>query len=175
MTQLGFYPTYLLDACCVTRLDRMDRRNLNPPTFTPVERAVIWDGLERLADQGRLKLITPVKRDLEHWYPGGLARLEAYPGHRLQMQRTAPTNVALYQQIVTRYPDIAPKPGRSDSDPWLLVAARRFGYTIVTMELSLGARSPTANKKMRIPDICTRENLLCQDLHGLAKDEGWLP
>ncbi|MBI4236605.1 MAG: DUF4411 family protein [Chloroflexi bacterium] len=174
MTQLGFYETYLLDACCITRLDGKDRRNYSPPQFSQSERAIIWTGLESLVGAGRLKIIRQVKDELRHLYPEGLQHLAAYPGHRLVIHRTAAT-IAEYQALLRKYPDIAPKPRRGNGDPWLILAAKRFRFPIVTMELSRADRSPRANKKMRIPDICALENITYYNLRRLAQHENWLP
>lgn len=121
MVQLGFYQIYLLDTSCLTRLDRKDRRNYDPPTFDDPERALIWDGLERLCEEGRLKIIKPIKDELASLHPEGLRRLSVYPAHRLLMRRTAPANRSLYTDIVSKYSDIAPKPGWPEGDPWLML------------------------------------------------------
>ncbi len=175
MTQLAFQPVYLCDGCCIIRLDGKDRMPPAPPDFTPQERALIWDGLERLTGAGRLKLISQVKEELSRWHPEGLKRLVPYPGHRVNLPRS-PANILLWRQVVSRYPDIGPRPGKDPADPWLIVAAQKFRYPIVTMELALSERSPRANKKLRIPDICALEGMpLPMNLRQLAVVEGWLP
>ena len=87
MTQLGLSgdlgplairPVYLLDSSSLIRLDGRDRPPLNPLEFTNQERALIWEGLEHLTEEGRLKLITPVKNELKRWPPEGLRRLMVY-------------------------------------------------------------------------------------------------
>ena len=98
MVQLGFYQIYLLDTSCLTRLDRKDRRNYDPPTFGGTERALIWDGLERLCDEGRLKIIQPIKDELNSLHPEGLQRLSVYRAHRLLMRRTAPTSCNFWRE-----------------------------------------------------------------------------
>lgn len=174
MTQLRLQAVYLLDGCCVTRLDSMDRVPPSPPDFTSQERALIWDGLERLAGEGRLKLIGQVKQELGRWHPAGLQRLTAYQGHSLTFRRTAEV-IRWYRDIISRYPGVRPRPGLDPADAWLIVASKKFGYRIVTMELSVAQRSPRAKRGARIPDICAAEGLLVPfDLRELAVREDWL-
>ncbi len=175
MTQKSLLPVYLMDASPIIRLDGMDRRPPTPPDFTITERALIWDGLEEFAKDGRLRLIKQVREELSRWHPQGLARLMAFPGCRFDMRRTQGVTLE-YQRIVTTYPDLAPKAGgRDPADPWLIVAAQKYGWTIITMELSLKARSPKARKNLRIPDVLDYEKMLpCLDLRTVANHEGWL-
>ncbi len=148
MTQTTFLPIYLMDTSPIVRLDGKDNRPPTPPDFTVMERALIWDGLEALAKDGRLKLIKQVRDELKAHNPDGLARLTAYKPAILNIYRTADVWIQ-YQRIVSIYKGIAPKPGgRAIADPWLIVAAKRYGFTVVTMELSLQARAPTAPRKL---------------------------
>ena len=160
MIQLSFNAVHLLDSSCLVRLDGMDRVPPNPPDFTHQERLLIWDGLECLAQDGRLKLIAQVKKELMKWHPRGLERLVVYPGHRLVIQRTVST-MATYRTIIAAYPAFRPTLKAPDpADAWLIIAAKRRGFRIVTMELSLADRAPTAKKELRIPDAAVAEGLL---------------
>ncbi len=174
MAQATFFSVYLLDTGCPARLDGKDRTP-QPIEFTETERALIWDGLEGLVQSGRLKLITPVKEEMEWLYKAGLNRLAAFPEHRLIIRKSVRANVLLYQRIVGSYPDIAPKPGQREADPWLIVVAKRFNYTIVTCELHKRDRVPTQRRRMRLPDVCEAEGINWLYLRGLANHEGWLP
>lgn len=182
MTQLGLagdlgplaiQPIYLLDASSLIRLDGKDRLPPNPPEFTNQERALIWEGLEHLTEAGRLKLITQVKKELRRWHPEGLKRLVGYKGHSLIIKKTRQV-IYDYQNIITLYPNIGPKPGRDPADPWLIHVSRKRGFTIVTQEESLTGRK-SAKRDLRIPDVCQRDNLPpALNIRDLANHEGWL-
>ncbi|MCH7744802.1 MAG: DUF4411 family protein [Chloroflexi bacterium] len=82
-----------------------------------------------------------------------------------------------YQQLVAKYrsSNIGPKLGRDKADAWLLAVSQVKGFTIVTQELALERRAPTAEKDLRIPDICKLEGLTeAIDLRTLGNHEGWL-
>jgi hypothetical protein len=107
MSQTLFPPIksiYLLDTCSLLDLD--SKHPMEPGTeFSVRDRALIWDGLEGLADSGQLKLIKQVKLELKRHHPDGLKRLTVYPGHHLAIRRTASV-IALYQKITTSYPQL---------------------------------------------------------------------
>jgi hypothetical protein len=171
-----FSTVYLLDTCTVVGLDGKHR----PPTsqYSSAERVLIWEELETLANDGRVKLIKQVKAELKRWHPGGLARFAPYPGHRLIVKRTADV-VRHYQLITTQHPDLA-RAGRmkfDPADPWLIVAAERHGYTVVTDELLQADRATLKGRKQReqrIPDVCKIRNVPCVKLRDLAIQLGWI-
>lgn len=170
-------PIYLLDTSCIVRLDNKDRLPPNLPEFDNNECDAIWRGLEKLTEEGRLKLIKQVKSELKDWHPEGLNRLKGYKGHSLIIRRDSPI-VKAYQQLVVKYRSsskIGPKPGRDKADAWLLAVSQIRGFTIVTQELALERRTLTAKKDLRIPDICKLEGLAeALDLRALGNHEGWL-
>ena len=173
MTQLGLLPTYLMDASSIVELDGKHKAPSTSPTFTPKERVQVWDGLEMLTKDGRLKLIKQVKTELALWNPDGLRRLTQYPGHKLVIRRT-PNIVLEYQSITAKYKDIRPKPGRDKADPWLVLACKLKGFCIICEELSLVERTSTA-KDLRIPDICKMEGLIRPlKLREFANHQGWI-
>jgi len=168
---------YLLDASSVVRLDGKDRIPSASP-FSAMEQKTIWEGLEALADQGRLKLIKQVKEELARHDPQGLKRLKQYPGQKLIIRRTA-TTIKHYQLITARHPDLVKGGSRFDpADPWLILAAERHGYTIISEELSKSERTTKVTRKKnmeRIPDVCKARRLQTPvKLRELAKQEGWI-
>jgi len=168
---------YLVDASSVVRLDGKDRVPSASP-FSPAEQEAIWEGLEKLADEGRLKLIKQVKEELGRYDPDGLRRLKKYPGQKLIIKRNA-TTIKHYQLITTRHPDLMKGGSRFDkADPWLILAAERFGYTIISEELSKTERTTKIARKQnmeRIPDVCKARGLkAAMKLRKVAKLEGWI-
>ena len=168
---------YLIDSSSIIRLDGKDR---NPPVvpYTPKEKAAIWDGLKEFADEGRLKLIKQVKEELSRHDPGGLKALKEYPRQKLIIRRTVDV-VKHYRLITTKHPDLMSGGSRFDpADPWLILAAERFGYTIITEELLKRDRTtlkPRRRKMDRIPDVCKIRRLKDSiSLRGLAQQEGWI-
>lgn len=168
---------YLIDSCSIIRLDGKDR---NPPvvSYTANEKEAIWDGLKEFADEGRLKLIKQVKEELRRHDPGGLKVLKEYPRQKLIIRRTADV-IKHYRLITTSHPDLMRGGSRFDpADPWLILAAERYGYTIITEELLKKDRTTLKSRKRnmeRIPDVCKIRKL--EDsigLRDLAKLEGWI-
>lgn len=61
MTSRMFDPVYLIDTCSLMRLDGLNREPPGSTPYTVLERGLIWDGLEWLANDGRLKLIKQIR------------------------------------------------------------------------------------------------------------------
>lgn len=126
---------YLLDTSSLVRLDGLDGIPSAHP-FSSKEQKLIWDGLEDLASDKRLKLIKQVKGELKRYNQPGLDRLRKYPGHLLKIDSTDPLVVKLYREVTTNHPDLMKGGSRKDhGDPWLIVASEIYGYTIITEEL----------------------------------------
>lgn len=168
---------YLIDSSSIIRLDGKDR---NPPAqpFTAIERELIWEGLEAFAENGRMKVIKEVREELERWDSAGLDRLKQYPAQRLIIRRTQNV-ITQYQAITTSHPDLMKGGSRfNPADPWLILAAEKYAYTIITEELEKSARTTQVGRmqrRERIPDVCQVRNLkpiIC--LRDLAVQEGWI-
>jgi hypothetical protein len=177
MTLFPSPTVYLLDTSSPVRLDGKDRVPSTSP-FSAAEQKAIWKGLEELADQGRLKLIKQVKEELARHDPDALKRLRQYSGQKLIIKRTA-TTIKHYQLITSKHPDLLKGGSRFDpADPWLILAAERLGYTIISEELSKPERTTRSQRKKnmeRIPDVCKARKLKdAIKLRDLAKQEGWI-
>ena len=176
-------PTYLIDCNSLVELDNRHRYPPPPPLFTTAERTAIWAGLESLAEQGRLKLISQVREELKRWDLEALTRLSVYDGQRITVRRT-PELVLEYQRILTTYPDLqkSVKPRRDPSDGWLIVVARLKGYSVISQERRINERyvrrgqTPPQNPELRIPDVCDKSDVqvTCFKLREVASREGWL-
>ena len=144
-----------------------------PPSFSVEEQALIWDGLESLANGARLKLITQVKAELARWNPEALNRLKAYRGHRAP-NRT-PDLVRQYQAVMSQFPRLIERyPKYDPADPWLIAMALKYGYTVVTEETPAAekARPP---RKVPIPDACQALGVAWLHLRAFAELEEWIP
>jgi Domain of unknown function (DUF4411) len=169
---------YLLDTSSVVRLDGKDGVPSAQP-FTTAEQAKIWKGLEKFADDGRLKLIKQVKSELWRHDRKGRARLCKYPEHALAIKKTSQV-IKLYRDVTTNHSDLMKGGSRREpGDPWLIVAAELFDYVIICEELLRADRSPTLPRRRRnmerIPDVCKARKLRdAIRLRDLAEQEGWI-
>jgi hypothetical protein len=168
---------YLIDTSSVLRLDGLDDLAPSDP-FSSSERDAIWNGLKIFADEGRLKLIKQVKAELRKHDKRGLYKLTNYPQHELIMPRAEVA--AIYRDVTSKHPDLIPRVSTSNpADPWLIVAAEKFSYTIITEEKSKADRSQHLPRRLldmeRIPDVCKERGLETPiTLRELAKNEGWI-
>jgi Domain of unknown function (DUF4411) len=150
---------------------RLDGKDGNPSAqpFTEAEQAAIWEGLEKLAEEGRIKLVKQVKSELWRHDRKGRARLF----------KSSPV-IKLYRDVTTNHSDLMKGGSRRDpGDPWLIVAAELFDYTIICEELLKKDRSPPLPRRKRmmerIPDVCQARRLRdAIRLRDLAKQEGWI-
>jgi len=168
---------YLIDTSSLVELDNkhlvLPGQPARLPSFSVLEQALIWDGLENLAKNGRGKLIRQVKAELERWNPDALNRLKIYPGHRAP-NRT-PDLVGIYQNVMSQFPRLIERyPKYDPADPWIIAMARKYGYAVVTEETPAAekAKSP---RKTPIPDVCQALGMTCLNLRGLAELEEWIP
>ena len=68
------------------------------------------------------------------------------------------------RKIMKKYPRLVDSTrGRSMADPWVIAHAQSEGATVVTTEQK-------APRKIKIPDVCEKENVLCIDVHELIKE-----
>jgi hypothetical protein len=146
--------------------------------YTISEKKAIWNGLKEFAEDGRLKLIKQVKEELRRHDPDGLKVLKEYPRQKLIIRRTADV-IRRYRVITTSHPDLMRGGSRFDpADPWLILAAELYDYTIITEELLKKDRTtlkPCKQNMERIPDVCKIRRLKNSiGLRDLAKLEGWI-
>lgn len=174
---LPLWAAYVIDTSSLVELDNkhlvLPGQVPRPPSFSLEERALVWDGLEGLAGNARLKLITQVKAELTRWNPEALNRLKIYRGHRAPSR--TPDLVRHYQTVMSQFPRLIERYPRFDpADPWIIAMARKYGYTIVTEETPVAqkARPP---RKTPIPDVCQAMGIPCLQLRALAELEEWLP
>ena len=169
---------YLLDTSSLLRLDGLDGLTPVDP-FTESEREAIWEGLKKLAEQGRLKLIKQVKAELKRHHKRGLYKLVNYPRHEFIIPRNDGNN-KIYRDVTSKHPDLIPRVStRNPADPWLIVAAEISDYTIISEEKSKSERSQHQPRKKldqeRIPDVCKERRLKPPiKLRALAVQEGWI-
>ena len=83
-----------------------------------------------------------------------------------------------YQRIIRNYPKWAPGESTQidSADPWIIATALVRNYVVVTDELPAFAQTkmPSRNRP-KIPDVCAREQLVCQvGLKQLARQHGWI-
>lgn len=173
MTQAWLWSVFLLDTSCPMRLDGLDWPPPSPPAYSEQEREQVWQGLIALAREGRLKLIKQVKEELERRHPTALSRLKPIKGTK--MPRVNNELRLRYQWLLAEYSRLIPDdPAFDPADPWLVVSAQQYGFTIVTEELPTSARRSRPRHGPPIPDLCDALGIPWTSLRGLARFEGWI-
>ncbi len=172
MTQATLWSICLLDTSSLMRLDGLDWPLPVPAAYTPEERRDVWAKLIDLSQDGRLKLIKQVKEELKRKHPTALDRLKAIKGTK--MPRINNELRQRYQWLLGQYPRLISSDPRFDpADPWLIVSALQYGYTVITEELPRSARQSRA-KRPPIPDVCDAVQVQWTSLRRLAEAEGWI-
>jgi hypothetical protein len=85
-------------------------------------------------------------------------------------------NILNYIQGSPLYQDTALKSWSASNvaDPWLIAAAKKYSYTVITFETpnaSLNTSQPT--KKVKIPDICRQFDVKYENLFYMMRKLGW--
>lgn len=171
MTQAQLWAVYLVDTCCLMRLDGADDQPTKRPYYTALERGLIWQGLEELSQRGALILIRHVRDELDWNRPTVLARLLPMPGMKVLPTRNIVREGV--KALVAKYPKLARDRKRERADVWLIAAAKQYGYTVLTDEISTKLRK-SRPRHPPIPDICAKEDVDTIDLRKLAEEQGWL-
>lgn len=136
------------------------RRAYRPKNF-----AVVWDHLERLADQGRLRASIEVFNELEKkedelfsWCKERKEKLFVEIDDDIQPHLS---------RIMTNHPRLVDTvKGRSGADPFVIaLAATTDPFMIVVTEEYEG--------KTRIPDVCSAEQIEYCRLADLIEREDW--
>ncbi len=142
-------PTYVIDTSCLTHIDTQPNANL------------VWDTVIRLIEEGRLKTVQQAMAELRNVDPTAHARVMDY-----RSDFVVGMSVELFHEagrISETYTRMSRPWHRNDSaDPWLVAAAKREGYVVVTDE------KPSRG---RIPVVCKGEGVLCMDLADFIEGE----
>ena len=168
---------FAIDASCIVGLDNkhvvLTGQQPATPEFAEAEQAAIWDGLEQLAANGRLKVIPAVASELRLRNPEGLARLTRHTATRAA--RTNPIRLE-YQELIDRYPDWAPRGDENweQGDPWLVAFAMVRGYCVVTDEKPKRLQRARRRNNTKIPDVCDIQSVPHRTLRKLAEEQGWI-
>ena len=83
------------------------------------------------------------------------------------------------RSLADSHPDLTKGGSRfNPADPWLILAAEKYDYSIITEELIKSARTTMVRRKQRIdgiPDVCVARGLKPTiSLRDLAIKEGWI-
>ena len=71
------------------------------------------------------------------------------------------------RKIMSKYPRLVDNArGRSMADPWVIAHAQSEDATVVTTVVTTEQKAP---KKIKIPDVCEKENIPCIDIHDFVK------
>lgn len=133
--------------------------------YRPMNFPIIWDRLERLIEEGRLKASIEVYNDIKKkddelfkWCKVRKENLVVEIDDKIQV------HVVRIMRLYPRLVDTVKN--RSGSDPFViaLAASTEPPMTVVTEEFS---------GKLRIPDVCKAENIPCCGLADLIERENW--
>lgn len=119
--------------------------------------------MENLVSQGRLVAPREVLRELEQvddellrWASECKAMFHPLDQHQLDVVRA----------IETAFPDLVdPNKTIPDADPFVVALATSMAATVITSESARG--------RQKIPNVCSRYDVVCVDLVGLFKKEAW--
>ena len=118
-----------------------------------------WDLLHKLAKKGVIfspievkKELKKVDDELSRWIKDKTFFKE--PDESIQVY---------LKKIMKKYPRLVDSTrGRSIADPWVIAHAQSENAVVVTTE-------QTAPKRIKIPDVCAKENIPCIDIHDFVK------
>lgn len=131
--------------------------------------STLWDNLDALVAEGRLKLaedvmneLAPVEDDAHKW------------AKSLPAQALIPLSEGIQRrtsEILAHHPNLVrpnkPK-ARSQADPFVIASAIEHDLVVVTAEQRSG--DP---KYPRIPDCCTMMGVACANVVGMFDTLGW--
>ena len=114
-----------------------------------------WELLYKLAKKGIIFAPMEVKREIEKVDD----KLSKWIKGKDFFQEPDEEYVQPYlKKIMHKYPNLVNSTkGRSIADPWVIAHAKAHQATVVTTEQK-------APKKVKIPDVCKKENIPCIDI-----------
>ena len=153
-------PLYCVDTSSFLHAWRRDY----PPDVFPT----FWDNLAESANQSLVVSPQEVLLELERGGDDVYAWARAHPD--MFHPPTQPVQDEV-ERIVRRWPEFVPEDSEDGvwADPYVIALARVRGAIVVTGEKAVGpgARVP------KIPNICSALGVLCTDLLGLIRANGW--
>ena len=155
---------YGIDASSIMELDDAHKtiqgQIRRPASFSGTEREAIWSGLEALAEDNRLKLLDMIKGDLDRMYPRVVPKLMGFPNIYVLYHSELKTSISRYSRQTSTLGRGNLENRSLGCDPSLVVAAKTFGWTVISEESPRGQRR-SRSKDVPTPDVCSGENVQC--------------
>ena len=136
-----------------------------------------WDQLHERIENKRIIILDLVKQELLKG-DDDLSRWVATINNDLILDRREPKILTNYTEVLEYlhssglYQDKALSAWSQAhiADPWLIAAARTYGFTVVTLEKPHGGlRSKNKAGSAKIPDVCKEFDVQCKDLFYMMR------
>lgn len=162
----------MLDCTCIMNLSGADYANSDKYARS---REQIWKALEELIRQGRLKTVPQVMQ------PNGELEFNDQPSYQRLFPLRSEFTLSVDNSVENEIPKLLGKydlidPNitytRDPADPYLVVCARAYGYTVVTDETSKQAKRGRRRRKDYLPDVCAGEGVRCITFEQFLNEVG---
>ncbi|MGE0600997.1 MAG: DUF4411 family protein [Dehalococcoidia bacterium] len=173
-------PIYLVDASAFRSLHNC-HGGCPPETeerFSQAEQDAIWGLLNHLGEDGRIRVVNQVFRELDGRCPSSHSRGKAIPNHRPEARFDG--LIRMYQEITGKHDRMVRRMDAEPADPWILAWARIMisrGVKVVTEELPLAEAKNNAARRRKLhfglplPDLCDEYHVKWVSLDGLLSAE----
>lgn len=132
--------------------------------YPPDNFPALWDNMDALIDQGRLRATDEVRIELTKQDDELSAWCKAHSTMFVPIDEPIQERVAA---ILTLFPSLVDiDRGRGGADPFVIALAELNSFVVISEEI----RKPT---KPRIPDVCDALRVPCHELLWLIQAEGW--
>ena len=119
-----------------------------------------WDILNKLSEKGVIFSPIEVKREIEKVND----ELSQWIKNKAFFQEPNESIQECLKKIMMKYSRLVDNiKSRSIADPWVIAHAQSENATVVTAEQK-------APRRIKIPDVCAKENIPCIDIHQFVKE-----
>ena len=176
MTTLSLFPRlfHLIDCSSIVAFSGADYAK---PNMYIDYRDKIWAHIESMIDGDKLKTVPQLWEELRFVDESSYIRLR---GRRVKFTVELDSNTdPMIIKLLFKYPDLlSHKAGytREPCDPYLIVYAQQWKTPIICDEKSISERiGKNAKKRLSVPDVCSKENLVCVKLVQYLKEQKIIP
>jgi len=165
---------YVLDTCAL--MDLSGENEATSFTDDHARRERVFQGLERLIQDGRCRSVAVAKIEVEQQSPIGYKRLSPF-GSKFSTSDTPELILELQQVLIYLEPREQRWLSRRRStrewpDPYMVALARMRGWVMVTSERHRTERAPNNRREQKIPDLCDAAGVDWFHLADLVGFEG---
>jgi hypothetical protein len=166
---------HLIDCSSIIAFSGADYAN---PNKFIAYRKKIWEFLEYKINEDKIKTVPQFWKELEYNDTDSYKRLFFHHDKFTVGSDDDMDSMALH--LIFKYPSLIDiglsHYTRDPSDPYLIVFAQKWGVPIIADEKRIQDRlGKRQKKKLKIPDICDKENITCICLEMYLKQQGIIP